>query len=230
VPGQPSGLGFDGGGALLVVSVHEGRLIRFGPDEHTIVADIGASYRGGLNDMLTAPSGRSYISAFPEPLVGVPSPDVPRDGGNVPLFMVDLDGSVHRVAEGLKIPNGIVMSADGATLYVAETMANRLLAFDVSNNGSLSGRRVHAELGARNPDGLAIDRLGRIWVGCPFVSEFVRVDQQGTIDRVVEVPGLWAVSCAIGQTDEDLWCGVVRTSIDEYKDGRAHGAILRWRG
>jgi sugar lactone lactonase YvrE len=213
----------------MVVSVHEGHLLRFAPEGQMIVADIGASYRGGLNDMLTTPIGRSYISAFPQPRIGEPSPDVPADGGNVPLFMVDNDGSARRVAEGLKIPNGIVMSQDGATLYVAETMANRLLAFDVAADGSLSRQRVHADLGHRNPDGLAIDGEGRIWVGCPFVSEFVRVNSQGAIDCTVEVPGLWAVSCAVGD-DGDLWCGVVRTSIEEYKVGRAEGAIMRWRG
>jgi sugar lactone lactonase YvrE len=230
VPGQPSGLGFAPDGSLLVVSVHEGHLLRFSQDGHLIAADIGASYRGGLNDMLTTPDGRCYISAFPVPLVGEPSPDVPPDGGNVPLFLVDSDGSVRRVCEGLKIPNGIAISADGSVLYVAETMANRLLAFDVAPDGSLSGQRVHADLAHRNPDGISIDRAGNIWVGCPFVSEFVRVNAAGEVDLTVPVPGLWAVSCAVGASDGELWCGVVRTTIEDYKQGRAEGAIMRWRG
>ena len=84
-------------------------------------------------------------------------------------------------------------------------------------------------IGHRNPDGIAIDSEGRIWVGCPFVSEFVRLDRSGSIDLVIETPGLWAVSCAVGEANDELWCGVVRTTIEDYKQGRAEGAILRWR-
>lgn len=229
VPGQPSGLGFATDGSLLVVSVHEGHLLRFSAGGHQVEADVGAYYRGGLNDLLTTPGGRSYISAFPVPLIGEPSPDVPPDGGNVPLFLVDVDGAVRQVASGLRIPNGIAISQSGEVLYVAETMANRILAFDVAEDGSLSGQRVHADLGHRNPDGISIDGAGRIWIGCPFVSEFVRVNQSGVIDLAISVPGLWAVSCAVGASDDELWCGVVRTTIEEYKHGYAEGMVMRWR-
>ena len=229
VPGQPSGLGFTPDGALLVVSSHDGRIVRYDAASHRIVADIGATYRGGLNDMLTTPGGRSYISAFPAPLIGQVTPDVPADGGHVPLFLVGADGPVRIVAEGLKIPNGIAISADEATLFVAETMANRILAFPVRRDGALGAPSVHADLGPRSPDGISLDSRGRLWVGCPFSSEFVRLDAQGHVDHVVAIPGLWAVSCAVGASDDELWCGVARTSIEDYKQGRASGSILRWR-
>lgn len=230
VPGQPSGLGFTPDGALLAVSVHEGHLVQYDGAAHMVVADIGATYRGGLNDMLTTPEGRSYISAFAPPLIGQITPDVPADGGSIPLFMVDLDGSVHIVAYGLKIPNGMALSADGRTLFVAETMACRILAFPVAVDGRLGAPRVHIELGARSPDGVSLDRQGRLWVASPFTSEFVRFSSQGEVERIVEVPGLWAVTCAVGANDDELWCAVVETTIEDYKQGRAKGSIRLWRG
>lgn len=229
VPGQPSGLGFTPDGALLVVSTHDGHVLRFDDAGHYVAADIGAIYRGGLNDMVTTASGQSYVSAFPPPLIGEVTPDVPADGGSVPLFLVDPDGTTRIVAEGLKIPNGMAVSGDGATLYVAETMANRILAFPVRSDGSLGASALHADLGERSPDGVSLDSQGRLWVGCPFTSEFIRLDVSGRVDRVVVVPGLWAVSCAVGRSDDELWCGVVQTSIEDYKQGRASGSILRWR-
>lgn len=229
VPGQPSGLGFAPDGALLVVSVHEGHVLRFQEGQHMVVADIGASYRGGLNDMLTTPEGRSYVSAFALPLIGEVTPDVPADGGSIPLFMVDADGTLRIVAEGLKIPNGMALSADGRTLFVAETMACRILAFAVNADGSLGPAQVHAELGMRSPDGISIDRAGRLWVACPFSSEFVRLDAGGAVERVVSVPGFWAVTCAVGASDGELWCALVETTIEDYKRGHAKGSIALWR-
>lgn len=230
VPGQPSGLGFTPDGALLVVSVHEGHVLRYDAASHLVVADIGAIYRGGLNDMLTTPAGRSYVSAFAPPLIGQVTPDVPADGGNIPLFLVDTDGTVRIVAEGLKIPNGMALSADGSRLFVAETMACRILSFPVAADGSLGTAETFAELGVRSPDGIALDSQGRLWVSSPFTSEFVRLDPAGQVDRIVTVPGLWAVSCAVGATDEELWCAVVETSIEAYKKGHASGSIRLWRG
>jgi sugar lactone lactonase YvrE len=229
VPGQPSGLGFTPEGDLLVVSSHDGHVVRHERNRHYIVADIGAIYRGPLNDMLTAPQGWSYISALPQPAIGTVTPDVPPDGGNVPLFLLGADGDVRIVARGLKIPNGLALSADGKLLFVAETLANRILAFPVARDGVLGPPVVHAELGARSPDGIALDRQGRLWIASPFSSEFVRVDADGRLDRAVATPGLWAVSCAVGEDDETLWCGVVETSIEGYKRGHAKGAILLWR-
>jgi sugar lactone lactonase YvrE len=229
VPGQPSGLGFAPDGALLVVSVHEGHVLWHHAGSHKVIADIGAIYRGGLNDMLTTPQGRSYVSAFAPPLIGEVTPDVPLDGGSIPLFCVESDGSVRVVAENLKIPNGMALSADGVTLFVAETMAGRILAFPVAVDGSLGSAQTFVELGTRSPDGIALDRQGRLWVACPFTSEFIRFTASGEIDRIVTVPGLWAVACAVGKCDEELWCAVVETSIEDYKQGRSTGSIRLWR-
>lgn len=229
VPGQPSGIGFAPDGGLLVVSVHEGHVLRHDADGKTVVADIGAIYRGGLNDMLTTPAGRSYVSAFPAPPIGAITPDVPADGGRVPLFMVDTCGTVRVVAENMKIPNGMALSGDGATLFVSETMACRVLAFPVRADGSLGAPAVFSGLGGRSPDGLSIDRQGRLWVASPFTGEFIRLRPDGSIDTIVETPGYWAVTCAVGAADEELWCAIVDTTVEDYKQGYARGAIALWR-
>ena len=228
VPGQPSGLGFAPAGGVLVVSVHEGRILRYENSSCTLIADIGAIYRGGLNDMLTTAAGQSYVSAFPAPPVGDVIADVPADGGQVPLFFVSAKGEARVVAEGLKIPNGIAQSVDGRELFVAETMARRILVFSILPDGSLSNQRTFADLGHRMPDGLSMDRQGRLWFGSPFSSEFVRLDTSGAIDEIVPTPGRWAVSCAVGDNDDELYCGTVRTTIEDYKQGQASGSIERW--
>ena len=225
LPGQPSGLGFTPDGALLAVSTHEGHLLRIDDQGTTLVADIGAQYRGGLNDMLVATSGVAYVSAFPAYVVGE-SIGMVHGRPSVPLFVVFPGGEVEVAASDLGVPNGLAISDDGATLIVAETVGRRLTAFDVDADGRLCGQRVFAELGERRPDGICLDESGAVWFGSPFTSEFVLVEEGGQVRRTIETPGRWAVACTLGgEARQDLWCTTVEVTLDEYRQGRGRGAI-----
>lgn len=85
------------------------------------------------------------------------------------IAVVSGDGSVRRVAEGINFPNGMVITPDGTTLVIAESMSGRLTAFTIAADGSLVDRRVWADHVA--PDGICIDAEGAIWCGAGDVSE-----------------------------------------------------------
>jgi sugar lactone lactonase YvrE len=225
VPGQPSGLGFTPTGDLLVVSTHEGHVLRIDTTGTTLVADVGAIYRGGLNDMTVDAHGRAYVSAFPAHVPGQRTGQVHGEP-SVPLFLVAAEGAVTVVAEGLAVPNGMALLDDGAVLVVAETLGRRLTAFDVAGDGTLSGQRTFADLGERKPDGICADASGAIWFGSPFTSEYVLVREGGAVVDVIPTPGRWAVSCALGGADgQTLWCATVAVTLDEYRQGGGRGAI-----
>jgi sugar lactone lactonase YvrE len=224
VAGQPSGLGFMPNGDLLVVSTHEGHILRIDETGTTLVADVGAQYRGGLNDMLVDRDGRAYVSAFQAHVAGQRTGQVHGEP-SVPLFLVLPDGQVSVAAEDLAIPNGMALSADGGTLVVAETLGRRLTAFDVGTDGSLSRRRVFADTGERKPDGICMDPSGAVWFGSPFTSEFVLVREGGDVLQTIATPGRWAVSCALGDDGASLWCATVAVTLEEYRMGGGHGAI-----
>jgi sugar lactone lactonase YvrE len=78
------------------------------------------------------------------------------------IAIVTPDGSVRQVADGIEFPNGMVVTPDNATLIVAESFASRLTAFDIAADGSLSNRRVWAQLDFGG-DGICIDADGAIW-------------------------------------------------------------------
>src|SRR5690242_14065848 len=73
------------------------------------------------------------------------------------LAMVDPDGTVAAVADDMHFPNGMVLTEDGSTLIVAESNAQRLTEFRVSDDGSLHDRAVFASLGDVRPDGICLD-------------------------------------------------------------------------
>ena len=134
-------------------------------------------------------------------------------GGQFPppgvIALVTAAGIARRVAEDIHFPNGMVITPDGATLVVAESMAGRLTAFDIEPDGSLSKRRAWAENLA--PDGICIDAEGAIWTAAADVRAMtgrdsdpagaaVRVREGGqVIDRVeLDRP---AFSLALGGPD-----------------------------
>jgi sugar lactone lactonase YvrE len=199
------------------------------PGKKELFADVSNLYRGGLNDMLVDRNGRAYVSAFPEPIIG------PDDGSHmadptVPLFLVEPDGRAHIVAEGFQIPNGLGLTSDGSTLVVAETLGNRLTAFDVAKDGTLSGRRVFAEVGSRAPDGLCVDAGGAVWFASFSTSEFVLVEDGGRVAQVIETPGRLAVACALGGDDgRTLYCLSVDSETFDFYEGRGVGSIASCR-
>jgi sugar lactone lactonase YvrE len=154
----------------------------------------------GANEIVTDPRGHTYVDAFAFDFLGGGAPEPGW------IDLVAPDGSARRVAEDIHFPNGMVVTPDGATLVVAESMAGRLTAFDIADDGSLTGRRVWAE--GLAPDGIAIDPGGGIWVqtadtaahtgspGAP-AGACVRVLEGGEITHRVETDQP-CFSCVVG--------------------------------
>jgi sugar lactone lactonase YvrE len=227
IAGQPSGIGFFPDGTPLVASMLDHLVLKLDGGAHpTVHANASALCVGPGNDMIVDSKGRAYLGSFGFEA----SYQDPREVKPSALLLVDTDGEVRRVADDLVFPNGMAISRDGRLLVVAETFASRLTAFDIGADGSLRGRRLFADLGDRAPDGVCMDVSGAVWAACPFASEFVRVAEGGEILDVVEVPGRWAVTVALGgQHGDTLFCATAQTTLEEYHAGRASAAIEKLR-
>lgn len=217
---RPSGLGFLPDGNAIVVDMLNRRVMRIedgSPKDH---ADLSNLASAACNDMVMDTQGRAYVSS----LGRRGPPDTPRSSelrpfpphileyfieagvANTPetseIMRIDPDGSTHLATDGVLSPNGMVITPDGTTLIVAETYANRLSAFDIANDGSLSNKRVFAEVGHAMPDGICLDAEGAIWMASPYTYEFLRVHEGGSIvDRVALPEGKLAVACMLGGDD-----------------------------
>ncbi len=207
VPAQPSGLGWLPDGRLLVVSQRDHRVLRREPDGALVThADLSAHATGVLNDMLVDAQGRAYVGNFGFDLMG---------GGELrtaALVRVDPDGSAAVVARDLYFPNGMAL-VDGV-LVVAETLGNRISAFDVGPDGGLGARRDHARFGdpptatdvpgvlgslVVAPDGMCADRDGAVWAADAIGNRAVRVRGGEIVDTVDAGTGVYA--CALGGED-----------------------------
>jgi sugar lactone lactonase YvrE len=192
VPNSPSGLGWLPDGRLLVVSMTDRRLLRQEADGSlTEVADLSALASYHCNDMVVDEHGRAYVGNFGWDLHG---------GGEskaAELVLVTPDGEARVVADDLKFPNGSVITPDGATLIVGETMGHCLTAFSIEPDGSLSGRRVWADTPGILPDGICLDAEGAVWVASPVSQGCFRILEGGEITHKVETE-TEAFACMLG--------------------------------
>jgi sugar lactone lactonase YvrE len=93
-----------------------------------------------------------------------------------------------------------VITPDGQTLIVAETLGKRLTAFDIGPAGALSNRRTWAELGTRIPDGICLDAEGAVWFANPGGTDCARVAEGGALLEVIDT-GQPCFACMLGGDD-----------------------------
>ncbi len=195
VPQRPSGLGWTPDGHLLVVSMLDRRLLIFDGARSRVVADLSALATGPCNDMVVDAAGRAYVGNF----------GFDRHRGEPPrttcIARVDPDGRVVRAADDLHFPNGTVITPDGKTLIVGETLAHRLTAFAIDATGELSNRRLFAQLDGCFPDGICLDADGAVWVADARSPRVVRVLDGGRIDRTISTGERCAFACMLGGPD-----------------------------
>jgi sugar lactone lactonase YvrE len=191
VPQTPAGIGWLPDGRLLVVSQRDQRLLRREADGSMVThAELAGHIAGGNpNDMVVDHQGRAYVGNH-----GI---DFSQTDTYSPanLVRVDPDGTVTVAADDLWFPNGTVIT-DNGTMIVAETFGNRMSAFDVAADGSLSNQRVWAQFAdlpsdrtlvvlrqqrVVAPDGCCLDAEGAVWVADADGGPLRRVREGGEV-------------------------------------------------
>lgn len=205
VPGQPSGLGWMPDGTLLVSSMTDRRVLRWDGSSLAEHADLSAHAGWWVNDLVVAADGTAWVGNFGfdldaflaihgiEGVLGEPGPTA------TVLCRVAPDGTVSVAANDVIFPNGSVITPDGRTLIIAETLALRLTAFDIDTDGSLVNRRVWADLSAvmGAPDGICLDADGAVWIANAIANQCLRVAEGGEILDQVETSQT-AFACMLG--------------------------------
>ena len=156
--GQANGLKIDAEGGVIAADYGGKRLLRIHPvtREIEVLTDEfeGQPYLGP-NDVCLDQAGNIYFS---DPT----GSSLDKPIGNV--YRMDRDGHVRRIAEGLAFPNGLAVSPDQTEFYLAESSANRLLAWELSPAGELSNRRTVIQFETDTLDGIMFDEHDRLWI------------------------------------------------------------------
>ena len=201
---QPSGLGWLPDGRLLLVAMKQRKVKRLDPKGLVDHADLSALTVYRCNDMVVDSLGRAYVGNFGFDLEAeFAAADGALDYAKLPttnLVRVDPDGSVQVASAQMHFPNGAVITADGRTLIIAESTANRLTAFTIARDGTLQERRLWASLGDVTPDGICLDARGHVWVANAFAAECVLISEGGSVLQRIETSQP-CFACMLGGAD-----------------------------
>jgi sugar lactone lactonase YvrE len=194
VPSFPMCIDFLPDGRLLIVDSARRRLLRREPGGSLVEhADLGAVTDKPWNDIVVDDRGNAYVNS-----IGFDFPGGEFTPGLVAL--VTPEGDVRQVAGDLAFPNGMAISADGATLVVAESYANRLTGYAIERDGTLGGRRVWAETPGDHPDGICVDAEGAVWYADVAGKRCARVREGGEVLATVELDR-GAFACALSREE-----------------------------
>jgi len=131
---------------------------------------------GRPNDIVLDRKGGVYFtdSGVNPPAPGTaPAPQPAEKPAKPAVYHISNEGALTRLAADIERPNGIQLSPDEKTLYVANTFGEYVLAYDILGDGKVGPRRNFAKLegfrktetgGSSGADGLAVDAEGRVYV------------------------------------------------------------------
>ncbi len=174
-----NGLGFTANGDLYAVQVLKPRVgIIFPQPRAKVLADnFEGKPFGRPNDLVVDSRGNVYFtdSGVNPPAPGQPAPPAQAIAPAKPaVYRISASGELKRLLADIERPNGIQLSPDEKVLYVANTLGEHLLAYDIAPDGTLGPRRNFAKLDgwqktdtgifSSGADGLAVDEAGRVYV------------------------------------------------------------------
>ena len=205
---RSNGQYFDNDGHLIACADYRNKLIRITLDgKKTVLADqYDGKHLNGPNDVWVNPkSGNIYITDsyyhrpwWPE--------GYKQEQDCRAVYCIYPDGRIVRVIDDLKMPNGIVGTPDGKTLYVSDIQDSKTWKYVMNPDGTLSGKTFFAGEGS---DGMTIDNEGNVYLTNRGVSVF---NSKGEKIGMIEVPERPA-NVALGGKNKKTLFITARTSV-----------------
>ncbi len=161
----------------------------------------GADNAVGFNDLTTDAQGRVYVGSI---AFAIFKGEEPKPGN---LYVIDLDGTVRRVSDGILLTNGLGFSPDGRRLYHSDARRELVRVYDVAEDGSVGHWRAFAALGPGSvPDGLKVAADGSVWVADAHGGRVAVFGPDGVHRRDIAVPLPMVTSLCFGGEDlRDLY-------------------------
>lgn len=198
---RSNGTYFDMKGNLVSCADEHDRLISISPKKKitVLVNDYNGRLMNGPNDVWVAPNGDMYITDpyyqrdwWERKKPDLESQDVyylPK-GSHIPIMVVN----------DMKQPNGIVGTANGKYLYIADIAANKTYKYTIQPDGKLSDKQLFCELGS---DGMTLDEQGNVYLTGKGVTIF---NPSGTQIGHIDIPEPWTANlCFAGKKKDQLF-------------------------
>lgn len=198
--GRSDGMYLDNSGNIISCADEHNELWSISPDKKVTV--LARNFEGGIfngpNDIWVNPvsSGMYFTDPYyPRNYWAKDHQHLSRE--NV-YYLTKKGRKTRLAASGLNKPNGIIGSADGKTLYVADIGANKTYQYAIRKNGRLSNKQLFTNQGS---DGMTIDNEGNIYLTGEGVTVY---NSQGSFVEHIKIPEAWTANVCFGGRDMHL--------------------------
>ena len=186
-------------GDLLINAARRRAVLRYRPGfkdagDFELVADLFPYCHGFLNEMIVHPDGYIYVSAIDFLLTH--GEEFLSEVVRSPILLIRPDGSVSVATRATNGPNGMVVSPDGKTLYVADTFDSCIYAFAIAADGGLGEPTTFAKWEDEAPDGMCMDAEGAFWTGTKH--RLIRFREGGDIISSFDLGPDHVIACMLG--------------------------------
>jgi gluconolactonase len=207
--GRANGMYFDKNGNLVSCSDEDNQVWSFDKKgNHTVLLkDYDGKLLNGPNDLWIDAKGGIYLT----------DPLYPRDywkrdkamqqDGEHVYYLHPTSKKLIRVDDQMKKPNGIIGTADGKKLYIADIGANKTYLYDVNIDGSLSNKTLFVSKGS---DGMTLDEEGNLYITGDGVTVF---DKKGEQIAHFPVHKGWTANLCFGGKNRDLLFITAETAV-----------------
>jgi gluconolactonase len=201
-----NGNAYDDRGRLYSCESRTRRVVRSGRkgEPETLVDKVGGKRFNAPNDIVVRKDGHVY---FTDPAFGRQGDE--RDLDYYGVFHLTPKGELERIAAPRGRPNGVALSANGRTLYVANSDEKNVRAYDLDRAGHATNERVVVSNIAGVPDGLKLDEKGNLYIAATGLQIY---SPQGKLLHTITIPETPS-NCAFGDPDYQTLYITARTSV-----------------
>ena len=208
--GKSNGLMFDTDGTLIACRHWERDVARVTTDGAVTVlaSTYGGKTLNSPNDCVIADDGAIY---FTDPHYGLEGR--PKEQDIEAVYRLAPDGTVTRVVDEMTRPNGIFISPDGETLYVADSQDKKIRAYTLQDDGSATDGRDFISVASEEPgtaDGMTLDTDGNLY--CTGSGGVWVISPEGQHLGTIEVPEVPA-NCTFGGAERNVLYITARASL-----------------
>lgn len=197
--GRSNGLYFDDKGNLLAAADEYNQLWQISMDGKvdTLITDFEGKKLNGPNDLWIDAKGGIYFTDpyYQRPYWKRTTPEITEKRV---YYWSPVDKSVSIAAKGFVQPNGIIGSADGTLLYIADIGENKTYSFLINSDGSLTNKKLFADLGS---DGMTMDNQGNVYLTGDGVSIF---NANGKKLTTIVTGEKWTANVTFGGLDQNI--------------------------
>ena len=223
--GQPVGAAVPTDDGRLALAVRDGfALLDLDRAEVELIVEVERDLTGNrMNDGKADPAGRFWAGTMA----------LDMRAGACALYRLDAERNVELMVHGVSISNGLGWSPDGRLMYYIDSPQGRVDVFDFdATSGSIANRRPFAQVKGGDPDGLAVDAVGGLWVAIWGGGKVLHFLPDATLSDEIQLPASRVTSCCFGGPElKDLYITSAWQGMTEDQRAREPlaGGIFRSR-